>query len=385
MSAIGGLNLLAGALFGALYLIALPRFLPLDAAESAASTFGWLILILYFPGGLAQLLAPVRDAAINLIARLYGVDARAARAEQRAPAADDTLPPLPNALFGRKHRDTEPDAAPLLEVVNLSKRFGGVRAVDGVSFDVRRGEILGLIGPNGAGKTTLFEMISGFTKPDSGEVRLNGANITRLTPQARCRLGLVRSFQDARLFPTMTTIEVVALSRERADPTRFLPAVLGLRGATRREREKREWAEQVVAAMGLTAYADTTIASLSTGTRRMVELACVVSLGPDIILLDEPSAGIAQRESEALAAVILRLRNEMGMTVVVIEHDVPLITKVSDRVLAMDTGHRIAMGSPTEVCAHPAVIASYLGADRTAISRSGDVEPGAVLTEQAIP
>lgn len=385
MSAIGGLTLMPGAFFGALYLIALPRFVPLDSAETAASTFGWLILILYFPGGLAQLMAPVRNAVIDLIGRLYRVDARAARAEQHTPPEDGNLPPLPNTLHPGVAAERDPTSAPLLEVVELRKRFGGVRAVDGVSFDVRCGEILGLIGPNGAGKTTLFEMVSGFTKPDSGEVRFKGRTVTRLTPQARCRLGLVRSFQEARLFPTMTTLEVIMLSRERANPTRFLSSVLGLPTATRREREKRLWAEQVVAAMGLSAYASSTIASLSTGTRRMVELACVVSLQPDLILLDEPSAGIAQRESEALAAVILRLRDEMGMTVVVIEHDVPLIMKVSDRVLAMDTGHRIAIGTPPEVCSHPAVIASYLGANRTAISRSGDGDHDLALTEQALP
>jgi ABC-type branched-subunit amino acid transport system ATPase component len=181
----------------------------------------------------------------------------------------------------------------------------------------------------------------------------------------------VRSFQDARLFPTMTTLDVVVLAQERAQPTRFLASTVGLPTATRRERRKADQARQVLAAMGLDAYASATISSLSTGTRRMVELACMISLQPRLLLLDEPSAGIAQRESEALAGVILRLRDEMAMTVVVIEHDIPLIMRVSDRVLAMDAGRQLVIGSPADVCAHPDVIASYLGADQVAISRSG--------------
>ena len=371
MAVIGGINLLAGAFLGALYLIALPAFVPLDSAGLAASSLGWLLLVLYFPGGLAQAVTPLRDRIIDLAARRKGLDPAALRA-----AHDDEQPDamkVQGSLLSTRPRlrALPLTAAPLLSVQDVSKSFGGTKAVQHVSVDVREGEILGLIGPNGAGKTTLFEMLSGFTRPDSGRVLYAGEDVTRTAPEHRAALGMVRSFQDARLFPTLTVAECVRLAFEHAHPTRFLPAVLDLPSARRSERQRTERAAEVMAAMGLDRYRSKSVSELSTGTRRITELACLAAMEPRLLLLDEPAAGIAQRETEALGELIKTLRQLLNGTVVVIEHDMPLVMSMSDRVLAMEAGEVIALGDPQSVVTHPQVIASYLGGSDLAIHRSG--------------
>jgi ABC-type branched-subunit amino acid transport system ATPase component/branched-subunit amino acid ABC-type transport system permease component len=371
LAVIGGINLLAGAFLGALYLIALPAFVPLDAAGLAASSLGWLLLVLYFPGGLAQAVLPLRDRLIDFAAKRKGLDPAALRA-----AHDDehtSAVQVQGALLSSRPRIAPATAVltPLLSVRDVSKSFGGTRAVQNVSVDVREGEILGLIGPNGAGKTTLFEMLSGFTRPDSGRVLYEGVDITRTSPERRAAMGMVRSFQDARLFPTLTVAETVRLAFEYAHPTRFLPAVLDLPSARKAERQRTERAAEVLAAMGLERYRSKSIAELSTGTRRITELACLAAMEPRLLLLDEPAAGIAQKETESLAELIKTLRQLLHATVIVIEHDMPLVMSMSDRVLAMETGAVIALGDPQEVITHPQVIASYLGGSDLAIHRSG--------------
>ncbi|MCA1708670.1 MAG: ABC transporter ATP-binding protein, partial [Actinobacteria bacterium] len=241
-------------------------------------------------------------------------------------------------------------------------------AVNGVSISVRAGETLGLIGPNGAGKTTLFELLSGFTRPDHGEVLFLGEDITALPPEERARRGLIRSFQDASLFPTMTVTEVVKLACERVAPTSFVASLCGLPGP---ERAKEKRANEIIDAMGLDAYRDKKIRELSTGTRRITELASLVALEPTMLLLDEPSSGIAQRETEALGDLLVRLKTDLHLTLLIIEHDIPLIMGLADRIVAMDTGRVIAQGSPEEIRADPAVIESYLGGNLEAIERSG--------------
>jgi len=384
MSAIGGLSLMAGSLAGALYLVALPQFVHMDATATATSTLGWLVLVLYCPGGLAQLVQPVRERLIDLLARLHGVDPVAARAASGGDDADGARLEMPRLLAGGAPAPAPvADGAPILQVEDVRKRFGGLSAVDGVSFEVRRGEVLGLIGPNGAGKTTLFEIVGGFVKPDAGRIVFEGRDVSRLAPERRTALGLVRSFQDARLFPTMSVIEVVQLALEREHPTRIVPSLVGWRSALRGERAKRERAAELVALMGLERYRDTNVGALSTGTRRIAELACLVGLEPRLLLLDEPSAGLAQRETEALAELLSALRATLDATVIVIEHDMPLITAVSDRVLAMHLGRRIALGDPHSVVADREVVASYLGDDGTAIARSGrSSAPGTSTTRE---
>ncbi len=362
LTVLGGIGLLAGPLLGAIYIIGLPRMLPLDNAGLAATALGWLLLIMYFPGGIAQLIAGPRARLIHWLASRAGVT---------VDTAPDVVPDTAVAAHDvqlREAQETGGKAEVLLRTEGLQRHFGGVRAVDGVSFDLARGEILGVIGPNGAGKTTLFELIGGFTRVDTGTVEFDGVDITGRTPEARARLGLIRSFQDAGLFPTLTVLETVSLALERLEPTNTLVSCIGWQ---RSERAKQDRARELISMMGLDAFREKQIRELSTGTRRITELACIVALEPVLLLLDEPSSGIAQRESEVLGELLLRLRGHLGCTMMIIEHDIPLLMALSTRVMAMDTGRVIAVGAPDEVRSNALVVESYLGGDVAAIERSG--------------
>ena len=263
-------------------------------------------------------------------------------------------------------------AEPVLAVEGLVKDFGGIRATNEVSFRLAPGEILGFIGPNGAGKTTLFDQISGYLVPDSGRIVLSGIDVTRAGPDSRARLGLGRSFQDAKLFPSMTVTDTIKLALERRLPLRDpLAAALHLPQVKDAERALTATVDDLVELMGLQAFADKFVGELSTGSRRIVDLACVVAHEPDVILFDEPSSGIAQRETEALGPLLRRIRATTGASLLVIEHDMPLINGISDRLIALDLGTVIASGPPTEVITHPQVVSAYLGTNEAAISRSG--------------
>ncbi|MPZ74272.1 MAG: ATP-binding cassette domain-containing protein, partial [Nitriliruptorales bacterium] len=256
IAVIGGISMTAGPLLGAVFVMGIPAFVPLDAAGLAASSFGQLLVIMYLPRGLVQLVEPARDRIARAIGTRAGVDVDAAFARRDGQAEEDEPPKPRPAVRSRPARRLAGNVngyhrRPLLEVRDLRKSFGGVHAVRGVSFDVRPGETLGLIGPNGAGKTTTFELVSGFTRPDEGRVHFEGGDVTWLTPEARAQLGLIRSFQDAALFPTMTVEETVMLACERAAPTRFFPSIAGI---GTRDRRKLRQAREVVSFMGLDRY-----------------------------------------------------------------------------------------------------------------------------------
>jgi ABC-type branched-subunit amino acid transport system ATPase component/ABC-type branched-subunit amino acid transport system permease subunit len=260
----------------------------------------------------------------------------------------------------------------VLEAVGVIKRFGGVTAVDEVDLAVRPGEILGIIGSNGAGKTTLFDVCSGFYPADSGRLLLGGRDVTSLDSSERAELGLGRSFQDARLFPSMTVSETLATALERhVDVRDPLACAFRVGAVADSEAAVARRVEELIELTGLQRYRDAFISELSTGTRRIVELTCAMAHDPVVLLLDEPSSGIAQRESEALAELLLELKDLTGTSLAVIEHDIPLVSSIADHMMCLHLGRVIAAGRPDQVLKDDAVVASYLGSDPDAIARSG--------------
>ena len=271
-----------------------------------------------------------------------------------------------------KHVAPGPDAPVLLETMALLKRFGGITAVDDVDLQLRQGEILGLIGHNGAGKTTLMDCISGFNQIDGGRIFLQGQDITDLAPHERAVGGLGRSFQDALLFPSLTVAETISVALERhLESKDLVAAAFQLPASYESELEVAEKVEELIELMGLGAFREKLTGELSTGSRRIVDLACILAQEPSVLMLDEPSGGVAQKETEALAPLLLRVREHTGCAILVIEHDMPLLRTICDRMVALELGGVIAEGTPEYVLEHPKVIESYLGTDETAINRSG--------------
>jgi ABC-type branched-subunit amino acid transport system ATPase component/MFS family permease len=292
--------------------------------------------------------------------------------------------PRPNGEGGPAAISGDGQRKPRIEVSEVSKRFGGVTALHDVSFTAARGEILGFIGPNGAGKTTLFDVMCGFLPGDGGTIHLNTErgtfDLARKTAQSRAQLGLGRSFQDGRLFPALTVEETIAVALETHVKVRDpLAAALHLPMVRNSERRVHKRVDELIDMLGLGAFRDKFIHELSTGSRRIVDLACVLAHEPTVLLLDEPSSGIAQREAEALGPLLKRVRDALGATLLVIEHDLPLLTSIADRMIALDLGEIIAEGTPADVVRHPAVIASYLGTTESTVARSG--AQSALLTD----
>ncbi|HET6966056.1 MAG TPA: ATP-binding cassette domain-containing protein [Acidimicrobiales bacterium] len=272
-------------------------------------------------------------------------------------------------------RSEDSDAPPVLTVSELSKSFGGIRAVNNVSFSLAEGQILGLIGPNGAGKTTIFDLISGIIPADTGRVTLRGTDISSWGAHRRAAVGLGRSFQDARIFPSLTVAENVAIGLERHIDTRdHLAALLNLPAVQESERDVAYTVDDLIELMNLQAFRDKFVSELSTGSRRIVDLAMAIAHDPAVLILDEPSSGIAQRETEALGPLLLRIKEETGCSMLVIEHDMPLITSISDRMIALELGAVVTEGTPEEVISDPRVVESYLGGDVNVIQRSGTVD-----------
>jgi ABC-type branched-subunit amino acid transport system ATPase component/MFS family permease len=260
----------------------------------------------------------------------------------------------------------------ILEVEGLVKRYGGVTAVDETTFELREGEVLGLIGPNGAGKTTIFDLISGYQLPDGGTVRFEGVDITNLSPEERAVRGLVRRFQDARLFPSLTVFETLLVALEQKIEVRSsLLHAFALPQARASERRVRVRAERLLELFELGAYRDKFVKELSTGLRRIVDLACVLAAEPTVLLLDEPSSGIAQAEAESLGPLLRRVRFETGCSILIIEHDMPIISAVSDELVALERGRVITRGTPSDVLNDARVIESYLGDSDVTVKRSG--------------
>lgn len=290
------------------------------------------------------------------------------------------------ATAGRE-RSAPPSAvrAPVLEVQGLTKCFGGITAVQGVSLTLHENEILGLIGPNGAGKTTIFDLLSGHLALDRGSIRLAGTDITRFGADRRAALGLGRSFQDARIFPSLTVAENLAIGLQRhigvTDAVSALCATPAMRES---ETDVAYTADDLVELMGLQAFRDKFVSELSTGSRRIVDLAMAIAHDPLVLLLDEPSSGVAQKETEALGPLLLRIRDQTGCSILIIEHDMPLITEISDEIIALELGAVVLQDAADVVLNDERVVAAYLGGDIATINRSGTPLTKAVPDQRSI-
>lgn len=354
---IGGLGSVGGAVAAGCLLYGLTFF----AGPAVSGLFGTLgqnlgfnlflagsgvvATVIRFPNGIA--------GALQACWQRY-LDREADRIRVGRDAADVTLP---------------------LRVTGVRVTFGGVVALDGPEIEVRPGEIVGLIGTNGSGKTTLMNVISGVLRPEQGSVTLFGTEVVDLSPDLRAALGLARSFQDASLFPGLTVRETIQVALAQRYKVGIVSAMMAAPWARLTERRTRRVVDGIIARFGLEAWADARTAELSTGTRRICDLAAQVAARPKLILLDEPTAGVAQREAEAFGPLLRRVRDELDCAVLIVEHDMPLLMGLCDRVYALEAGRVIAEGTPEEVRSNPRVVASYLGANEHAVARSGAAPP----------
>jgi branched-chain amino acid transport system ATP-binding protein len=244
---------------------------------------------------------------------------------------------------------------------NLCINFGGIRAVDGVSFDVQKGTVFTIIGPNGAGKTTIFNLVSRIYEPSDGSLVFEGTDITRVPPHRIAALGIARTFQNIELFEHASLLQNLLLARHAHKKSRFFSELLFLGAVRRMEIEHREAVEKVIDFLDLQQYRDSLIVNLPYGVRKVTELARALCTDPKLLLLDEPSSGLNVEETEDMAFWIQDIKNLLGITVLMVEHDMKLVSAVSDRVLALNYGRPIAVGTPEEVQGHPEVVRAYLG------------------------
>jgi ABC-type branched-subunit amino acid transport system ATPase component/ABC-type branched-subunit amino acid transport system permease subunit len=349
---IGGLGSLSGAVAGALFLY-LPAFFisplltPLfgDLGKQigfqlALAGLSLVVIPLAYPAGLAGVM---RDGWQRFLNRL------ATEVDTISHAHDDR---------------------PLV-ATGVKRKFGGMTVLDGVDVEVHPGEIVGLIGPNGAGKTTLMNIISGDLPPDSGSIAIFGRDVTGLPPYYRAHLGLGRNYQEASLFAGLTVTEVLQVALSRTERVGAVSSMVAAPWARASERRSKQRAREIVERFHLEPWANTQISALSTGTRRICELAAQVASAPRVVLLDEPTAGVAQRDAEAFGPLVREIRDELDCSILIIEHDMPLLMGLCDRVYALETGRVIAMGTAEEVRVDPLVVASYLGTSDSAMARSG--------------
>jgi ABC-type branched-subunit amino acid transport system ATPase component/ABC-type branched-subunit amino acid transport system permease subunit len=353
---IGGITSLAGSTAATAALFSMTFFLSPSLSgifgdfgrqvgfQLALAGLGVVVTLLLYPTGMAGLGRRLYDRFLEAVAT----------AQQRVTEAAAPYRDLP------------------LVVEEARVAFGGVQALRGASIQVQKGEIVGLIGPNGAGKSTLMNVISGTVRPDSASVRVFGTQLIGLGREYRSALGVARSFQDASLFSGLTVREALQVAADRRHRVGLVSQALRLPWARTAELASRTEAEQVLERLGLQAWADTPTGELSTGTRRICDLAAQAVSRPAVLLLDEPTAGVAQRDAEAFGPLLRKLRDELECSILIIEHDMALLMGLCDRIYAMDGGQVLAEGTPEQVRSNPRVIASYLGTSTTAIDRSDD-------------
>ncbi|MHB8341677.1 MAG: branched-chain amino acid ABC transporter ATP-binding protein/permease [Mycobacteriales bacterium] len=346
---VGGLGSRAGVVVAAVLFTALPRLLA--ALQGWDFIVGALLLVFTLarhPGGLPDMVAEARDRRV--MRRRRGAD----------EVTSHTVAPLPLAAR-RVVAEAASDENGRLVVRGVSVRFGGLAALTTVDLEVAPGEVVGLIGPNGAGKSTLFNVINGLERPDSGTVAFAGRDVSRLPAHARARLGMSRTFQQVGLVRRATVTENLMLAQHGALHYTDIAAVLGSPRSRAAERLARVKAAELLAEVGLEDYADIRVQALSTGQQRLVELACALASEPQLLLLDEPSAGMSPAATEYLAEVLVRLRRATGTGLLLVEHYLPLVTALCERCYVLDSGRVIAQGPTREVIRVPEVVTAYLG------------------------
>jgi len=351
---LGGLGSRAGIVAAAFVTAVYPPFLIWVVGSSFR---GWdliingvvlMLAVAFQPRGMAGAL---HDAAEHRAIRRGG--------EPPLPPTRPHLPDLGRPAGMPEPRRTRPGTA-VLEVSGIDVRFGGLQAVDGASLRVDRGTIVGLMGPNGAGKTTLFNAISGALVPDRGAVTFLGEDVSSLPPHARAARGMGRTFQLIGLAKDQSVYENLLMAQHLAAPYGVVSALTTL-GSRWWERDVRERADKTLEGLGFERFRDTLVGRLSHGQQRIVEIGCCLVTSPELVMLDEPSAGMSPAAAEDLAGTLLDIRDSLGRTVLLIEHNVPLVLGVADELYVMDTGRVIADGEPAEVVTRPEVVTAYLG------------------------
>jgi len=249
----------------------------------------------------------------------------------------------------------------LFQVKDLAVHFGGIKAVDGVSFEVEKGSIFTIIGPNGAGKTTIFNLVSRINDPTAGSIHFEGRDITRVAANQVASLGIARTFQNIELFDNANVMQNILVGCHVHVGTSLWSEILRLPSFKRHEIESRKNVEKIIEFLGLDAYRDSTVGSLPYGVRKMVELGRALAVSPKLLLLDEPSSGLNVEETDNIGSWIRDIRDVLGVTILMVEHDMRLVSAVSDRVLALNYGKLLAIGTAAQVQREPAVISAYLG------------------------
>jgi ABC-type branched-subunit amino acid transport system ATPase component/ABC-type branched-subunit amino acid transport system permease subunit len=360
---VGGLGSRAGVVASAIFFVVLPRlFLFLKGWDQLVGAAGLMYVMAAHPGGMAE---AMREGLERRASR------RARKGTDETTLDEDDIPKLPSLPrpSGLPERPEIQKGKPLLEVRDVSVHFGGLLALEDVSLDVTQGKIVGLIGPNGAGKSTLFNAVSGFVKRDSGTIAFAGQPIHDLPPHERARLGMGRTFQLIGLAQNLSVLENFLLAQHVVASYGVGRALAHLPKAARVERELRERSEQAIEALGFERFTDTPVKHLSHGQKRLVELGCALVTAPELLLLDEPSAGMSPAAAENLAVRLADVRDELGRTVLLIEHNIPLVLDVCDYIYVLNFGQILAHGTTAQIAKQPEVLAAYFG-ESTDVSKA---------------